>query len=74
MAPTSLCAAIQATDETTNPDSFVKGAFLLTNGLTNYESSAKPEVVSAARTMLETGVNGNARAYAEARQKAMVAC
>jgi len=73
-ATTGLCAAVAEGDARVQRDSYISGALRLSGGISTYEKAADPAVVTAARTMLSTGVKGDAAGYVTARTAASAAC
>jgi len=73
-ATSSLCTAIREADERIQRGSFLGGGLRLSGGLAANEKAADPAVVTAARSMLRAGLDGNPDAYVTARSAASTAC
>jgi len=73
-ASTKLCQSIASANEAVMGGNFVAGGLRLNGGISSYADSADPAVVSAARSMLSAGLNGDADGYVLARGTAASAC
>lgn len=73
-ATAKLCTGVGEADERIQRGSFVSGGLRLSGTIAANEKAADPAVVSAARSMLRVGVNGDAEGYVTARQAASTAC
>ena len=73
-ATSRLCKAIESADAAIQQGSLVAGGLRLSSGIGTYEKVADAAVVSAARSMLRAGLDGDPDAYGSARQAASTAC
>lgn len=73
-ATSRLCTAVAAADQRIQRGNFLGGGLRLSGGITANEKAADPAVVTAARSMLRAGVNGDPEAYMAARPVASAAC
>lgn len=73
-ATSRLCTAVAEADGRIQGGNFVGGGLRLSGAIAAYERVADVAVVSAARSMLSAGLNGDAESYATARTAASTAC
>jgi len=73
-ASTKLCQAIRSANDAVMGGNFVAGGLRLSGGISSYADAADPALVSAARSMLSAGLNGDADGYVSARLTAANVC
>jgi hypothetical protein len=73
-ATSRLCKAVEAADAAIQAGNLVGGGLRLSAGISAYEKTADPAVVTGARSMLRAGLDGDPEAYGDARRATSTAC
>ncbi len=73
-ATSNLCTSVASADEAIQRGNFVAGGLRLSSAIGRNEKAADAAVLAAARSMLRSGLNGDAEGYVTARSTASTAC